>query len=121
MLEVKTQINDLELVYNSTMHIRTDDLVKLDFATGKLNIVIQKDLKQRERKIDFNVEGDLLEISFINYQSGTGHGVLQPWKIGNMSGKEFFMTFYIQYVAYDGRDIYFCSLNLYSGKEVKND
>lgn len=118
MIDIKAHLNELEIISSGSSHLVESDILKLDFGTTKLEITFKTDKEFEDSQISYVVEENILKVSFINYNTSYGSGILTPWRIGILDGRELFTTIYIRHVDFNSSDYFICNYIFYSGKEV---
>ncbi len=119
MTEVKSFIEDLEILHTSNVFLPFEKTLKIQINTIKIEIKFINDPKLEE-KMAWKIEDDVLKIVFENYASDRGSGILEPWKIGTYKERELYFTFFAIFIDGDIAKCLNCNYAFYSGKEVIN-
>jgi hypothetical protein len=120
MINVKSYLDDLEIIYSSQVHCTLNKLLKISFSDVKVEIKYVNDTSLPV-KIDWKIEDSTLKIEFQNYTSPLGSGITTPWRIGSYDGKELFITIYSVSLEHGKDLIVICNYVFYTGKEVENE
>ena len=119
---VRSFLNDLEIIHSGNAHLIVGDKLKFDFDLLKIEIRFEDNESIGEGKVKYTIVNGVLEIVFQNYKNTQkGGGILTPWKIGTLEGKELFLTLYIKFLDYRTPGLHACSYVFYTGKEVVNE
>lgn len=120
MTDIKSSIDDLEIIYSGKAHITLGSILKISFSTMNMEISLINDPKTERNKISWELNNNDLRISLTNFNDPLGNGLLKPWQIGIYENKYLYMTFDTRYFS-DGAGTYFIfSYIFYNGKEVEN-
>lgn len=120
MLDVKSYVNDLEIIYSGQAHLVQDNILKINFDDVYVEVKFVADSQVSAGQINWVVEEGVLKITFVNYNSTVGSGIFHPWLIGDFQGKELYITFYSKWIEFNPFNYFICNYIFYTGKEVVN-
>lgn len=120
MIDLKSYVDDLEIIYTGNAHVLSGRTLKINFDNNKIEINFLED-SNIEEKINWRIDEGVLKVTFQNYASSMGSGILHPWLIGDYKGRELYLTFFSRFINEQSAVCYDCTYVLYIGKEVPNE
>uniref|UniRef100_UPI00404ACB8D DUF6864 domain-containing function n=1 Tax=Gelidibacter sp. TaxID=2018083 RepID=UPI00404ACB8D len=120
-MEVKTYLNDLEIIHSGQAHVVLGDILKIEIPNITIQATFNIDSEVEKSKVDWKIHEGLLTLNFINYTGSIGNGIFHPWRIGTVDSREFYFTIFSKYLPSKENGGYFiCNYVFYAGKEVQD-
>ncbi|HDT5888160.1 DUF6864 domain-containing function [Aeromonas dhakensis] len=96
MFQVKVTTNNLEVIASGVVHLTTND-VQFQIANLKINLCFKSD--SGNGRYEGRIENGELFLDLFNHNNSLGEGRVDPVPIGEVMGRQLFISWYANTVS----------------------